>query len=136
MIFAKVSDPHPLHAVVHTGAKFAGKPVDEICHNAKISVSILIRTFSTFSTYNCLDAEFLPQFPRNAFFRSFAFFNFTSWKFPEPREVFARRSTSKQDATVPANDRGSDNFVAHAAAVSEVARKSELIPTHAERDVS
>ncbi len=130
MIFAKVSDPHPLHPVVHMGAKITRKPLDEICHNAKIAVTILIRTFSTFSTYNCLDAEFLPQFPCKAFFRSFAVFNFTSRKFPEPREVFARRSTSKQDGTVSANDRGGDNFLAgHAAAVSEVARKSELIQT-------
>jgi hypothetical protein len=56
-------DLHPLHPVVDTGTKITGKPLDEICHNAKIAVIVLMPTFSTFSTYNCLDAEFLLQFP-------------------------------------------------------------------------
>jgi hypothetical protein len=127
LIFAKVSIFTHSTPVVDTGTKITGKPLDEICHNAKIAVIVLMPTFSTFSTYNCLDAEFLLQFPCKAFFRSFAVLNFTSWKLPEPREVFARRSTGKQDGTVRSNDRGSDDFfAAHAGAVTEVNSESEL----------
>jgi hypothetical protein len=80
--------------------------------DAKLAVVVLVQTLSASPTYECLDTQFLLQFPCKAIFDSFAALDLTSWKLPESCELFPTRSASKQNTTVPANDRGSDNFLA------------------------
>jgi hypothetical protein len=59
-------------------------------------VIVLVETLSTFPTYKRLDTEFLLQFPCKAFFSRFPVLDFTSWKLPEPSELFPRdRRVSK-----------------------------------------
>ena len=70
------------------GTKVTGNPLRGMCDNAKLAVIVLMQTLSTFPTYTRLDTEFLLQFPCKAFFGGFSVLDFTSWKLPEPSELF------------------------------------------------
>jgi hypothetical protein len=73
---------------VHAWTKITSNPIRDIRDDAKLAVVVLVQTLSAFPTYECLDTEFLLQFPCKAIFESFSVLDLTSWKLPEPSELF------------------------------------------------